>query len=78
MQSHWVTTQCTALRRRELETEAANYRLARAGRKTSHRVVRIYAPAMARVGVWLIHWGERLQTHYSDVSTPVTPRRIAP
>lgn len=65
MSFNWNNMQASSDTRRQiLEAEAAQSHLAYIARSGRKRTVRIYGPAMFRVGGWLMAWGRQLQAQY--------------
>jgi hypothetical protein len=74
----WQSEQYVTNRRRDLTGEAQQARLAaayRAGRPPL--IVRIYGPAMYRIGTWLVAWGAGLQARYGARAADNHPEALA-
>jgi hypothetical protein len=65
---NWQYYDITRERHQELLRAAEQHRRARAARSsTAHYPNTFYAPALARLGRWLIAWGWRLRARYGEV-----------
>jgi len=63
----WHSIHYARLRQQDLQREADQHRLANEGYSSRRgRIVRIYGPALYRIGSVMTHWGERLQTTYGE------------
>ncbi|MBZ0303853.1 MAG: hypothetical protein K8J31_29195 [Anaerolineae bacterium] len=78
MDHHWRIAREAHIRRRELMAEADQSRLAAHHHPPERRrIVRIYGPALYRLGTWLMTWGARLQAQYRESSAHTPPERLA-
>jgi hypothetical protein len=60
----WIDEAIKEEQRQDLLREAARRRLIAQARTASRRPVRVYSPALVRLGRWLETWGCRLQARY--------------
>jgi hypothetical protein len=67
---NWIDEQVAKERRRDMLREADREQLAASAsaRYTPH--TRLYDPALAWFGGWLIAWGSRLQQRYGAIREP--------
>jgi hypothetical protein len=75
---HWRIARNAHIRRQHLLAEADQSRLAAQSHPAARgRIVRIYGPALYRLGTWLMTWGARLQAQYRESSARTPPERLA-
>jgi hypothetical protein len=67
MQHDWHSTHYTRLRQWDLQCEANQHRLAQEVMQSRRgQIIRIYGPALYRIGSVMTIWGQRLQTTYGE------------
>ncbi len=72
--SNWMEQRLNELSRAERLREAEDWRLAAEAHGQSEKApaARLYGPALARLGSWLMRLGVRMQARYGDLKLSAT------